>query len=308
MLDLRKALDASAAGSILVDPEVDKIIGDLVERRYPLRNLLPRLPGDGQSWLLNRRDSPGTTVAEWIGDTADPVEDNGVYTRHTFTYRTILSRGKVTRKLQATGRSYSDVLADEMVMRTRDFASIEEKAYLLGSNGAVANEPDGLQWLTPAGQCVATTTVSGGDNLTLDMLDQLVDKIGTDPMRSLLIGSKRTMRRINSLMQAQQMFIDSVEVAGGFRLRTYNGTPLLPSIKMVDTQTFDGNKVTSDTTGATSSLFAIDLDNVFIGELTPLTAVPLAKKSSQYDEFDIYCDEVLVVRSTLGTAKLIGIK
>ena len=43
-------------------------------------------------------------------------------------------------------------------------------------------------------------------------------------------------------------------------------------------------------------------------ELTPLTVMPLAKASSQYDEFDMYWDGALVLANTVGAAILGGIK
>lgn len=304
-INIQRALDSSGAGAVLVQPQVDRIIANLVEYKNPLRQNLPRKPGSGQAWLLNRRSAPGTTLATWLADTTEPVEDNGTYARSTFTYRTLVARGKVTRKLQATGQTYSDVLMDEMELRALDVKDVEEQALLIGNNTADSAQPDGLCVLIAAGQCVLTTTVSGGEPLTLDDVDAAIDKCVYNP--NMIISSKRTRRQMETLLRANQMTVNQVEVNGGFKLLSYNGIPVYVSTRMVDTKTFNGTRNTSETGGDTSELNVVDTEHTWVGDLTPLTMAPLAKTSSQFDQFDIYEDTVLVIRDPAANAKLIGI-
>jgi len=304
-LDVQRALNESNSGAVLVQPVVDTVIANLVEYNNPLRANLQRRPGSGQAWLLNRRSAPGTTPAAWVADTDTSVEDNGSYARTSFTYRTLLATGRVTRKLQATGRTYTDVLAEEMEFRVEDVGDTEDKALLVGNNTADGNQPDGLCVLITAGQCVATTTASGGQAVTLDNVDETIDKCRFNP--DMLIMSKRSKRNMESLLRANQMTVNQIEVNGGFLLLSYNGVPVYVSSNMLDTKTFNGSRTTLETGSDTSEIYAVDSERTWVGELTPLTMAPLARTTSQYDEFDIYEDIVLVVRDAAANAKLIGI-
>ena len=304
-LSVQRALNSSGAGAVLVQPVVDTIIANLVEYRNPLRANLPRLPGSGQAWLLNRRSAPGTTPATWLADTGAPVEDNGSYARTTFTYRSLVARGQVTRLLQATGRTYTDILAEEMELRAQDVGNTEDQAWLIGNNTDDSAQPDGLCVLITAGQCVLATTASPGEHLTLEEVDEAIDTCRYNP--NMLIGSKRTRRQMESLLRANQMTVNQIEVNGGFQLLSYNGIPVYVSTNMVDTKNFNGTRNTAETGGTASELYVVDTDNTWIGELTPMTMAPLARTTSQYDEFDIYEDVVEVVRDPAANAKLIGI-
>lgn len=304
-LNIERALTSSGAGAILVQPEVDTIIANLVDYRNPLRQNVPRKPGSGQSWLLNRRSAPGTTTSQWAADTTEPVNDDGSYTRVTFTYRTQIARGRISRQLQATGQSYADVMQLEMEARALDFRNDEDSALLIGNNTANANQPDGLCVLITAGQCVLTTTASGGEALTLDELDNAIDLCRYDP--NMIIASKRTRRQVSALLSANHMTTDRIDVNGGFRLLSYNGIPVYTSSNMAETKTFNGTRVTLETGSNTSELYVVDTSHFWVGELTPLTVQPLAKVTSQYDEFDIYQDVVFVIRDVASAAKYIGL-
>lgn len=304
-LNIERALTSSGAGAILVQPEVDTIIANLVDYRNPLRQNVPRKPGSGQSWLLNRRSVPGTTVAQWAADTTEPVNDDGSYARVTFTYRTLIARGRISRQLQATGQSYADIMQMEMEARALDFRDQEDNAMLLGNNTGNANQPDGLCVLITAGQCVMTTTASGGEALTLDEIDNAIDLCRYNP--DMIVCSKRTRRQISALLSANHMTVDKVEVNGGFKLLSYNGIPVYTSNNMVDIKTFNGQRVTLETGSNTSEMYTLDTEHFWVGELTPLTVQPLAKTTSQYDEFDIYEDVVFVIRDVASASKYIGL-
>lgn len=299
---IRKALTSSSDGAELVQPIVDKIIPMLADYQNPVRQNLPRKKGSGQNWIVNRR-SVGTTPAQWLADTTEPDESTGSYDQFLFAYRTILTRGKITRKLQATGASYIDIMMEEIEGRMLEFKDYEDQAYMTGVSSAIT--PEGIQYLTTDNQMVACTTQQGGDDLNLALIDEAMDlNIGNPDM---IITNRRTRREWNALLQAQQAFNDVTEVKGGFRLLTYNGVPIYTSTSMPSTILFNGTTESANTGGTSSSIFFVDTNHLWVGELTPIKLMPLAKASSQYDQFDIFCDEVLVLRNPLKISKLIGI-
>ena len=297
LTELKKALDVAAAGDILLQPEIDKVIRSLILVNTPLRNNIPRRPGSGKQWTLNRRTvAPGT---QWVNDTEEPAEDESTYTQNDFIFRTIQARGKVTRKLQATGQTFADIKAEEINAALDSVRDDEEFALINGDNSTNAKQPDGLRKLIPGSQVV--TIDDGGGNggvLTLDKIDEAIDLC--DGMPNMIIASKRTRRQLNGLLQASQRFVDKVEVNGGFRVATYSDIPIFFSQHISDAQTQGTSDIASD-------LFIIDLTEFWVGVLTELHMEVLAKTSSQFDKFDILEDEVFVTGKTTYHARIAGI-
>jgi len=299
-VDILKALDVSAAGTVLIQPEIDRVVAQLVDYRNPLRQNLPRKKGSGDAWYIIRRTPSGTTPAQWVADTDDITEDEGTYTKVAFYYKTIVARVKVTRKMQAIGRSYADILADEIEARALEFKDKEDYAYVIGASTANASSKQfqGLMYLLQsAAQTVPVTASTTAGTLTLAKMDEAMDlSTGTIGM---IIMSKRTRRKLNALLQANQRFVNTIEVKGGFVTLAYNEAPIFTSNNIPNTVAYaaDGTTVSSLTSGSASFIEFVDLDNVWVGELTPVTVLPLAKTTSQYDVIDIFCDETVVLRN-----------
>ena len=304
-----RALNVAGAGSVLLQTNINRTVQQITHRELGASAVLPRKPMSGNAEYVNRR-SPGTT-AEWIDDTTEPTEGTGTYVQVSFPVKTLIVRGKVTRKLQATGRSYGDVLAGELVGRTGDFSEEMEDGLITGNVAVNANQFDGLITLTQAtaSQIILQTTAVLGDALTLEKLDEAIDAVKGSGSRSdlVILSSRKGRRLLNAQLQSQQQFNDMVEIAAGFRVRTYDGIPLVTTTGMPDVLTFDGASVTAFSGGATTALLVVNTRHCYIPELTPLTVMPLAKKSSQFDEFDIFWDGTLALANQLGASILVGI-
>jgi hypothetical protein len=304
-----RALTVAGAGSTLLQTFINRTVQQLHLRELGASAVLPRMPGSGDAAYINRR-TPGAD-AEWVADTDTPTSIEGSYAQVSFTYRTLLTRGTVTRKLQATGRSYGDILAGEISGRTGDFSETFEEALIIGDNGIDANQFDGLITLTQltASQIVLQTTTVTGDALTLEALDETIDVVKGAAARSdlVILASFKGRRLLNAALQAQQQFNDMIEVGAGFRVRTYDGIPIVTTTAMPDVLTFDGSTITAYSGSTTTAILVVNTRYVWIEELTPMTVMPLAKRSSQFDEFDIFWDGVLVLANTRGSAILIGI-
>ena len=308
---VERALNVSGAGSILLQTFINRVVQQLTLRELGLQSALDRRPGSGNAAYINRR-TPGSAGGAWVADTTSATEETGTYTQHNFTYRTLLTRGKVTRKLQATGRSYGDVLAEELAGKAGDFAEALEEGLIVGDAGADANQINGLLTLVNAvsGQVIANTTATGGDDLALAKLDEAIDAVkGSDnPADVIIVGSKTSVRKLNAALQAQQQFNDVTEIAAGFRVRTYDGVPIVKSTSMPDTLVNDAaGNIATFTAGSNCALAIVNKRYAWIEELTPQTVLPLAKDPSQYDQFDIYSDGAFVLANTKGAALLTNI-
>lgn len=292
---LKKALNMANVGQVMQQPLVDQVLQELIEVNNPLRQNFPRKPGTGSEWILNQRTSRGAG-GSFVDDTDEPVETQASYVQKKFPYKTIIQRGKITRKLQAVGKSLLDIEAEEVQNALQAVRDAEEDALINGDSSANPKQFNGLRKLIPSGQ-----TIQAGPNgapLSLDLMDAVVDLNRGNP--NMIIMSKRANRKLNSLLQAQQRFVDTVEVQGGFRVQVYNGLPIFRSIFVSDAQTQGTNEEATD-------IFVLDTSSIWVGELTSIKMVRLAQKSSQFSEFDIFEDLTLVVANDIKASRLAGV-
>ncbi|HAV43657.1 TPA: hypothetical protein DCX15_06590 [bacterium] len=309
MPDIRKALTVTSAG-VLTQPEIDKEVVDMIEYKNPLRQNLPRRPGSGLAWIVNRRTPSAATPPAFIDDLDDVPMGEGAYTQVSFTYKTLGAGGKVSRRLQAAGKTYIDILAEEIEDRADEWRRAEEKAVLWGDTSVNAKEFDGLYRLTPTQNLMGTVgTTTGGGPLTLALLDEAIDLCDGKP--NMLVMSSRTLRRVKAILIANQRFIGpGIEVQGGMVLPSYNEIPIYVSDQIMDTMTWNGQtKVIGLTGGTLSAIFVVTADarSTFIGELTPITFKQVDSGTVQYDKFEIVGDETLVVRRPTDNSILAGI-
>jgi len=305
-------LTIAGAGSDLLQTFVNRTVQQLTLREFGLQAVLPRRPGTGLSEIINQRTA-GTTGGEWVSDTANATQEVGDYARVEFTFKTLLTQGQVTRKLQATGRSYADILALEMAAKAEDFANALENGFIQGNLDAATTEVcNGFLTLILA-QSGQVVNVGGNttqnNDLTLDKLDETIDLVKGSAQRSdlVIIGSFAGLRQVNGALVAQQQFNDVTEIAAGFRVRTYDGIPLVISTEMPNTLEFN-HKALTGVAGSGTALMVLNTRYCYIAELTPVTVMPLAKSSSQFDEFDMYWDGSPVLANTRGGALLVGLK
>ena len=310
--EMNRALDIAGAGSALLQTFISRVVQSLTLREHGIQSGLSRRSGSGNGAYVNRR-SPGATKAEWLTDTDEPSADNGVYTQGFFEFKTMVTRGKVTRGLRDRGRSYADVLQMELTEKAADFAEEFETALAIGDSGVNANQINGLITMINAvsGQVVANTNVDTGDAIDISRLDETIDKVKGAGRRSDLVifASLKGRRLLNASLQASQQFDEKIEVDAGFRVRSYDDAPIITSTEIPDDLDYDAlsTSITGYTGGGTTCVIVVNTRYVYIEELNSTTVMPLAKSSSQYDEFDIFWDGTLVLANPLGAAMLVGV-
>ena len=333
----------ASGGGYLLQTFINRTVQQLTLREFGLQAVLDRRPGSGDAEYINQRTA-GVSGAGWYADTATVDEENGTYEQVSFPYKTAVTRGKVTRKLMAVGRTYADILALELSAKAEDFANQLEEGYLLGqlnystnANLNGTNAPKGfltllfgdysleyLEQVVPVNQ-TGTTAPGCKGPLTLEKLDTAIDKIKGAASRQdlVIVGSFAGLRQLNGLLQADQVFNDVTEVAGGFRVKTYDGIPCIVSTAMpndlqfsgLTTATHAGNNVAgrwfegkaSTAASSASMLLILNKRYCYISELTPTTVLPLAKSSSQFDQFDMYWDGAPVISNSLGISAVTNI-
>ena len=325
-------------GSVLLQTYIDRVVQFLTLREMGMLAVMDRRQGSGPAAYVNQRTA-GTTAGQWLADNGTGLATGdsnvGTYEQKSFLYKTLATRGEVSRKMQAIGQSYIDILAMEMAGKAEDFSEKLEEGLIYGTFGVGAGaEPMGLVTLLENANRSSASATANGDHiynnavgqtqasdlhavysLSLANLDEAIDGVKGSANRGDLVifGSFAAIRQVNAALQAQQRFIDETEIAAGFRVRTYDGIPLVVSSAMKDTLKFDSDTTTKSghisalTGGTGSQLFIVNKRHVFVGELTPTTVLPLAKTSSSTDAFEMYWDGAPVLANPFGMAILSNI-
>ena len=311
---LMKSISEASVSSLFLERELDRVLVQLMDHLNPLRQNVDRKSGSGTGWQGYQR-VPGLT-ARAFSDTIDVIdtdtieEKTGSYTELNLPYKTIASRGRVYRRVQKTGATVADLLREEIEGKATELKDAEEWRMFWGNAPTVNSKqfPGLSSYLTAnTGQIVALTNTGTGVTLTLDGLDQAIDLNLGNP--GLILTSRTGRRKLNALLQAQQRFVDSVEIAGGFKVMSYNGIPVLPCTNIPDTLNISsGGTITALTGGSTTAFFIIDTNDVFMSVLTEATMMPLARTTSQYEEFDMFMDETLVVRDYRRLSAVTGVR
>lgn len=311
---LMKSVMESNVNSLFLERELDRVLVQLVDYLNPLRQNISRVPGSGTGWQGYQR-AAGITAQTFqdtidINDTDTIQEKTGTYTELYLAYMTIASRGKVGRRVQKTGRTVADLLRAEIEGKARELADAEEFRMFWG-NSPTANTkqfPGLNSYLnTNTGQIKAMASNGAGATMTLEYLDEAIDLNLGNP--GLILTSRTGRRKLNALLQAQQRFVNTVEIAGGFKVMEYNGIPVLPCTNIPDTLNISsGGTITALTGGSTTAFFIIDTRDAFMSVLTEPQIMPLARSTSQYEEFEMFMDETFVLRDYRALSALTGVK
>jgi hypothetical protein len=318
------------SGSVLLQTYINRTVQELTVRELGLLAVMPRKQGQGDMEYINVRTAledtatAATSGGMWVTDSETLTAATGTYAQKSFPYKTLATRGTVTRFLQARGRNYGDLLAESLRSKAEDFANTLENGLINGDtavSGYAAACNGLLTMLNNAGSAalgvnrffcmedISTPATPVATNLpqalTLAKLDEGIDAVKGAASKSnmVILCSKAGHRKLNALLQADQQFNNVVEIDAGFRVRTYDGIPIIQCTNIGDEYSFDVSDTLTAWSGGSSTAFIImNLDYCYLSELTPTTVMPLSKASSQYDSYDIFWDGAPVVSNVYGAA------
>jgi hypothetical protein len=259
--DLQEALTA-AGSSALINKIIDPLLLELQRRYSPLVRAVPTIPWSSTVYNFNSRTSrvPGGFVQD---GGARPV-GNSVYAQTPFTIRNMQAVGAVTGYAQAVT---AGVIGD---LKRREFegaaASLYwdiEAAMCWGNEASTQNgaypEFNGLdtQVSTFSGVTQNVIDMAGG-NFSLGLLDQLADMVESNAAMPvydagwMFVMSNTAVNRATQLVQNNQRYVNTTEVAAGLQVPTYRGIPLVKT-SFLSTRSMQLGTVTTATatTGGT---------------------------------------------------------
>ena len=279
---------AGDIGSVETQKILDTFIRDAFSRDTEFRQLVSRsnmAPGSiVYSWLLN------TALASNVNfyDEGDAKAPSGT-TRSQLTanYKALRADYEVTGLARAG--SFFDVLGHEAANAISKMNLIEEQAFINGADSnvgvsgsyhgllqlmasyAVGGDTTSIYGITRASgvtymdcatvDCGTSGTATGVLDLAdLDSAITTADKAKLGGRKIFLCSFERA-DEMSQLLQPQQRFMGSVEVAAGFRVMTYRGIPVIRSKRMA----YNGYTNTGSydrSTDADNSMYLLDMDDI----------------------------------------------
>lgn len=250
MSDIRKALDlASTAAAYLIPETIDGAIRDFASKSPTMYNAVAKRPWASQTYFIRKRLSIPT--ASWSIDGGPlPSATQSTYGRTSATVRYLYTRGEVTGPMIAAAGSTFDALGMEIEMHQQ--AIVERLSTDIVTANGGSNDIKGILYqitddssLYTANGGAGQIVDGGGAYLTLNMIDKAIDAATltsgmgiAGPGATLAVTTRPVLRMINSLLQDQQRFMNTTEIAAGFRVQTYDGLPFV-----VDNHWQDNTKI-----------------------------------------------------------------
>lgn len=219
---------------------------ETVVKESQLLQLLPFLEVTGTAVTYNREATMPAAAFYEVGDTW--AEATPTFTQVTAGLKILGGDADVDNFLQATYATPHDIEAEAIASRAKAVAHAYTSAFYNGDSAVDTKSFDGLTKAIPAGQTLAAG--ANGGQLTLDLVDQVIDLVKPGKPDALLI-SKRTRRKLTALRRASGNLLETDVNAFGQRALFYDGIPLVVDEFISDTQT-------KGTSGAVcSSMYAL---------------------------------------------------
>lgn len=244
----------------LLKTEAEKLSNNSLERgvveeiidRDATFGLLPFMPVQGKAYVYNRENTLGGVGFLDPNDTIS--ESASTFTEVTTNLRIIAGDVDVDKFLRDTMGDTNDQVAVQLAGKAKQMRRTFQQAFVTGDNSVNAKSFDGMTALTTAGQTIAADT--NGAALTLNMLDELKDKVKNGPdafiMRpSTLRAWKALIRASGGTTPVHQQLSNFV----GTEIPAHDGIPILVN----DFLPGDESQGTNDTT---CSVFAARMNEV----------------------------------------------
>ncbi|RJP90943.1 MAG: phage major capsid protein [Desulfobacteraceae bacterium] len=243
--------------------EAAKLVQDPLQRGVieifpsvsPVLERLPFFDVNGQAYKYNQEKTlPGIAFR---GINEDYVDSVGVVNPQVEALYILGGISPVDRALVKTQGNVNNLRSIYDAMKAKSCALEYTKNFFKGDNATDPNSFDGLENRLTGAQAIAAGSTSGGDTLTLDMVDSLIDGVQGGP--DVLFMNKTMRRKINKLIRAAGQAQEVVSDAFGRQIAAYAGVPI-----GVIEQDKDGNDIlpfTEDNPGggvaASTSLYAV---------------------------------------------------
>ncbi|MBI2165385.1 MAG: phage major capsid protein [Chloroflexi bacterium] len=190
------ALTLAEAAKLSNDVLLTGVIETIIQES-PVLQVLPFIEIVGNGLTYNQENVAPTASFFDIGDAW--TESTPTFTQVTATLKILGGDADIDNFLKATRSNLQDLEAAVVQLKAKAVQTKFDDTFVSGDTASDAKSFDGIDKLTTSGQTVSMG--ANGGTLTLDKLDELVDKIkGGKP--HMLLMSRRSRRKLTALSRA----------------------------------------------------------------------------------------------------------
>ncbi len=223
---------AKLSNDVLLTGVIETIIYD-----SPVLQVLPFIEIVGNGLTYNRENAAPNADFYDVGDTW--AESTPTFTQVTATLKILGGDADVDNFLKATRSNLQDLEAAVVQLKAKAVQQKFDDTFINGDTAGDAKSFDGLDKLCVSGQSVSMG--ASGGTLTLDKLDELMDKVkGGKP--HILLMSRRSRRKLTSLSRATGSgVLETDRNQLGQMVQYYNGIPVGVNDWISDAKTVGGS-------------------------------------------------------------------
>ncbi|MCY4625638.1 MAG: phage major capsid protein [Chloroflexi bacterium] len=195
---------------------------ETIVKESPVLQVLPFIEVVGNGLTYNRENAAPSAAFYTVGDTW--AESTPTFTQVTATLKILGGDADVDNYLRATRSNVQDLEAAVVHLKAKAVRAEFEDTFINGDVSSEAKSFDGIDRLTTSGQVVSMG--ANGATLTLDKVDELIDKV-VDGKPHMLLMSRRTRRKLTALSRAAGSgLLVSDRNEFGMMLDYYDGVPI----------------------------------------------------------------------------------
>ena len=218
---------AKLSNDILLQGVIETIIKD-----SPILQRMPFIEIAGNGLTYNREATAPSAAFFDVGDTW--TESTPTFTQQTVTLKIMGGDADIDNFLIATRSNLQDLEAAVVELKAKAVRQLFEQTFVTGDATANPKSFDGLDKVVDPAQSLSMG--ANGGSLTLDKLDEIIDKVlGGKP--DLLLMSRRSRRIVNKLARTSGSFLETDRDEFGQMLQFYDGIAIGVSDYISDAQT-----------------------------------------------------------------------
>jgi hypothetical protein len=206
----------------LIQNPLQRGVVEVFPMTSPVLQHLPFLDVQGNAYSYNQEQTLPGIGFRGINEIYD--ESTGVINPQTEALKIFGGISKVDRAQVKTQGKVNDIRAVHDGMKAKAAALEFTKAFFKGNSTADADSFDGLEKRLTGSQVLDMGNADGGNPLTLDKLDELIDAVQGSP--DMLFMNKTMRRKVNKLMRAAGQATETVSDAFGRQIAAYAGLPI----------------------------------------------------------------------------------
>lgn len=282
--------------SLLARQDLEAEIVKLTNRNTPLRDIVPRIRGEGRAHLWNQRLRLGnlpvsnSPIELFYKDGDLPIQSDPIYIQKTAAYAYLGVTGVITGPMIASGRSFADIEAEVAEAKLREIVQGEEWCLFNGnrgvtnSSGATGFDGLGVQLTTNVIDKSGAALVGVGNAVKeLDRIVKLVRLQGGQPTH--FFCSFGMQNQVNQIVApaARYIMADGSTVTAGIHSVNYQSPagvlPVVGDFFINPAIPYPYNAVGSSGAegAASSSIYLLQVPELEMADLMPVGRTELAK-------------------------------